>query len=136
MLYHLSTDENLKVLTPKIPKNALPEHEDVKTKRICFSDSIEGCLSSLQTSPNKYYVYVPENEVDEIDIYIPTVDEVIDAKFTHEVWIMKEIKVKCIGAIQAKKYDFKKRYSSGRGRITFFHYPYEWIEKKNIKDKF
>ena len=130
LLYHLSIDENLEVLTPKVPRNALSIHEDIETERICFSDSIDGCLSALQVSPNKFYVYVPENEMSETDIYIPNVDEVIDAKFTHEVWIMKEIKVKCIGAIQTENYDYKKRYSSGRGRITLFHYPYKWIEKR------
>ena len=131
MLYHLSTNENLKVLTPRVPECAVAIYEDVKTKRICFSDFIEGCLSALQDIPNRYYVYVPEQEVDEADIHIPTVDEVRDAKYTHEVWVMRETKVKCIGVIQTENWDWSKRHNSGRGRTTFFHYPYKWIEKNN-----
>lgn len=129
MLYHLSTNGNLEVLTPRVPEGVVSMYEDTKTKRICFSDFIEGCLSSLYDIPRKYYVYIPECKVDEADIYYPTVDEVRDAKINHEVWITKEIKVKCIGIIQTDIWDWKKLHNSGRGRVTFFHYPYEWIEK-------
>lgn len=128
MLYHLSTNGNLKVLTPKVPEYAA-FYEDKKTKRICFSDFIEGCLSSLQDLPNKFYVYIPKNKIAESDIYIPNVDEVRNAKINHEVWVMREVKVKCIGIIQTENWDWSKRYNSGRGRVTFFHYPYKWIEK-------
>lgn len=130
MIYHLSKDKNLKVLTPKIPECAVAINEDVKTKRVCFSDFIEGCLSSLQDLPNKYYVYVPDQDLKEADLHYPTVDEVRDAKRNHEVWIMKEVKVKCIGIIQTENYDWKTQHNTGRGRVTFFHYPYKWIEKR------
>lgn len=126
MLYHLSKDDNLTKLTPQIPECAVGIHEDTNTKRVCFSDSIEGCLSALQEIPKQYYVYIP---AEEIDFYTPTVDEVRDAKFTHEVWILQEVKVKCIGVIQSKEYDSAKMHNTGRGRTVFFHYPYEWIEK-------
>lgn len=130
MLYHLSTNGNLKVLEPRVPRYAVETHEDVKTKRICFSGFIDGCLSALQDLPNKFYVYVPEREVNETDIHIPTVDEVIDAKCNHEVWVMREIKVKCIGVIQTENYDWTKRHNTGKKqRVTFFHYPYKWIER-------
>ena len=48
MLYHLSSDTNLKLLTPKIPNGAVPEYEEMTTPRVCFSDTIEGCLSAVQ----------------------------------------------------------------------------------------
>lgn len=57
-LYHLSEDGTLNVLTPRVPECAIEMYEDVKTKRVCFSDFIEGCLSSLQDLPKKYYVYI------------------------------------------------------------------------------
>lgn len=129
MLYHLSKNKNLTVLTPKIPESAIPTYEDIKTKRVCFSDFIDGCLSALQDVPSKYYVYVPIDELSEDDVYHPTVDEVIDAEFTHEVWILKEIKVKCIGIIQNDNYNWCKKYSTDKGNATFFHYSYKWIEK-------
>lgn len=129
MLYHLSTIGNLSVLTPKIPECAVPIYEDVITPRVCFSDFIEGCLSALQDLPKRYYVYIPDEELDTSDLHYPTVYEVRDMKCTHEVWVTREVKVKCIGIIQSKEYDWKKDHNSGRGRITFFHYPYEWVEK-------
>ena len=129
MLYHLSDNNNLTVLTPKVPECAVASYEDVKTKRICFSDIIEGCLSALQDIPKKYYVYVPAEQITEKDIYYPTVNDVRDAKYTHEVWILHEIKVKCIGIIQSETCDWTERHNTGRGRVTFFHYPYKWIEK-------
>ena len=98
MLYHLSTNGKLKVLTPRVPECAVSIYE--------------------------------ENEVDETDIHYPTVDEVRDAKINHEVWVMREIKVQCVGVIQTENWDWTKRHNSGRGRVTFFHYPYEWIENK------
>lgn len=117
------------VLTPRIPECAVSIYEDTSTKRICFSDYIEGCLSALQDMPRRYYVYVPQDDIQDENIYYPTVDDVRDAKYTHEVWVLHEVKVKCIGVIQSFNYDWSKRHNTGRGRTTFFHYPYKWIEK-------
>lgn len=126
-LYHLSLKENLTKLTPKIPECAISMYENTTIKRVCFSDYIEGCLSALQDKPRKYYVYIPKNEISKENIYYPTVDDVRDAKYTHEVWILEEIEVKCIGIIQSFNYDWTKRYNTGKGRTTFFHYPYKWV---------
>lgn len=127
MLYHLSRYKNLKILTPKVPETAISIYENITIQRVCFSDSIEGCLSALQDSPEKYYVYILDQEIEKNDLYYPTVNEVRDAKYTHEVWILKEVKVKCIGIIQSSNYDREKQYNSGRGRVTIYHYPYEWL---------
>lgn len=104
-------------------------YEDTVTKRVCFSDWIEGCLSSLQDIPRKYFVYVPDENINKNFIYYPSVKDVRDAKYTHEVWILNKIKVKCIGIIQSFDCDWSKRHNTGNGRTTFFHYPYKWIEK-------
>lgn len=137
MLYHLSENKNLSKLTPRIPECAISMYENVSIERICFSDSIDGCLSALQDCPCKYYVYIPDEELDNDDIYYPTVDEVRDAKYTHEVWVMKEIKVRCLGKIESFMWDSSKNHNSGRGRVTIFHYPYKWIENydNNINNK-
>lgn len=132
MLYHLSKARKLKTLTPKIPECAVPQYEDTKTKRICFSDSIDGCLSALQC-PGKYYVYIPKENISEDSIYYPTVDDVRDAKYTHEVWVLSEINVKCIGIIKCSDIYVKERRNSGRGRVNVFHGQYEWLRK--YKDK-
>lgn len=128
MLYHLSKDGDLKILTPKVPESAVASYEDVTTKRICFSDSIDNCLSALQCS-GAYYVYIPKEDIREDSIYYPTVDDVRDAKYTHEVWILTEIEVECIGIIKSSDTYIKERRNSGRGRVTVFHYQYEWIER-------
>ena len=62
MIYHLSMVEGLKQLIPKIPECAIEKYEDKQIKRICFSDSIDGCLSSLQ-QPGLYYVYIPHPQL-------------------------------------------------------------------------
>lgn len=49
MMYHLSTDGNLTELTPKIPGNVVEGLEDTSTPRICFSPTINGCLTGLNT---------------------------------------------------------------------------------------
>lgn len=127
MLYHLSTNPNIKRLMPKIPSCAVGQYENLTAKRICFSDSIENCLSALQDIPNKFYVYTPIKE--NIATYTPTVNEVIDAKIHHEVWSFKAVNVKCIGIIQSENYTEVTRHNSGRGRVCFFKYPYKWIKK-------
>lgn len=119
----------MKVLTPKVPECAVSIYEDVVTKRVCFSDFIEGCLSALQDLPRKYYVYVPQDEIEGNSIYYPTVNDVRDAKYTHEVWILNEIKVKCIGVIESLDYNWTEKHNTSRGTTTFFHYPYQWIRK-------
>ena len=129
MLFHLSETKNLNILEPQIPECAIPMYEDIYTERVCFSDSIDGCLSALQDSPNEYYVYVPLKEISQDDIHKPTVYECRDTKYTHEVWMLKPVEVKCIGLIKSFASNFEKRYNSGRGRVTIFRYPYEWIEK-------
>lgn len=128
MLYHLSEHCGLTKLTPKIPECAVYGYENTSIKRVCFSDFIEGCLSALQDLPKEYYVYVPKNEIKEDDLHYPTADEVIDAKCTHEVWILTEIDVKCIGKVRSLDYDWTKRHNTGKGRVTFYHYPYIWKE--------
>ena len=127
MLFHLSTYRNLSVLTPRIPENAVPEYEDATTKRVCFSDSIEGCLSALQ-NPREYYVYVPEEDIED-SVYHPTSDEVKDAKYTHEVWALSEIKVKCIGIVVCEKYDDDMIYEIVKhdDGVSVFYYPYKFI---------
>lgn len=126
MLYHLSTQKGLTKLTPKIPECAVPMFENTNIKRVCFSDFIGGCLSALQDLPRKYYVYTPCSD---IIVYKPSVDEVRDAKYTHEFWSLQPVKIKCIGIIQSENYIKTEQHNTGRGRTTFFHYPYHWVEK-------
>ena len=66
MLYRIDSFYADKItMTPTIPINGLTEngHEDNKTPRLCFSDSLIGCLAAQGTScfNYSYIVYVPVN---------------------------------------------------------------------------
>ena len=91
-----------KILQPKIPNNYMTQNgfEDNKTKRICFSTSIGGCLIALsQNITNKtFYVYQP---VGDHKIITPTEQQVPDVKITKERWICEPVKLVCIGKIKA-----------------------------------
>lgn len=58
-LYHVSYDlsEPLhKEFIPRIPNNTVNE-EDESIPRICFSDSIQGCIRAISGYPNwKYFI--------------------------------------------------------------------------------
>ena len=49
--------------------------------------------------PDIYYVYIPDPEIYEDDLYHPSTDDVIDSEYTHEVWSLDPVTVKCIGVI-------------------------------------
>lgn len=66
MLYRIDSFYTDKItMTPTIPVNGLTEngHEDNKTPRLCFSDSLIGCLAAQGTLRfnYSYVVYVPVN---------------------------------------------------------------------------
>ena len=134
MLYHLSSDANLKLLTPKIPNGAVPEYEEMTTPRVCFSDTIEGCLSAVQIGDGQLYVYTPVDE--DIDYYIPSNSEVYDAFLTGEVWILKEVEVKCLGKIDVKDPYITKNTTNiinraGEEDIVSFHcFDWRWLDEK------
>ena len=125
MLYHLSQHNNLKILKPTIPEAVLANKHSLENKhipRVCFSNSIDGCLLGLQfrdadfkEAPNGIleYVYVAE-ERSLADAIIINNDELIDyklvfdAQITGEVWCLSNIRVKCIGTINVISYDKKE----------------------------
>ena len=89
MLYRIDSFYADKIMmTPTIPVNGLTEngHEDNKTPRLCFSDSLIGCLAAQGTSCFRYtyVVYVPVNQ--KIKVHKPTKKQCPDAHITGEVW--------------------------------------------------
>ena len=99
-LYHLSLDKlKSNIMIHRIPHCAIPSsYEDMKTKRICFSTSINGALSSLQGDYGIYYVYRPK-DIDMVELYKPTTYQVFDVDVTNELWVLNDIEVECIGTI-------------------------------------
>lgn len=82
-LYHLSKHP-VETLIPRVPKS---DFEDQVTPRICFAQSIQGCLIGINENKNligeRFHVYSIETD----DYYIPKKSEVADQEITGEVWI-------------------------------------------------
>lgn len=120
--YHISSDNrNGEKFKPRVPDCRMDE-EDGKTKRVCFSTSIIGCLSAINVQSyfnaidKTFYVHVPINYKGKI--HKPTKKEVPDVIETREKWFLNSVKMKCIGKIK-----IYPSWKSERG-ITF-----KWIEK-------
>ena len=129
MFYHISENPNLSVLLPRIPQSAYVPGEDDTTKRVCVSDSIDGCITAIQpySFPQKYYAYTPIDS--NPSIYVPSIDDVYDVKFTGEVWILNNVEIKLIGAIEVQKCISRTRHKSGRRKMWVYKYQYRWIER-------
>ena len=127
----VSMDDEL--LKPRIPDNYLTRngYEDNKTPRVCFSETIEGCLSGLSQNIDGWelYVQVPDGEYEVIK---PTVKQVPDVNITKERWICSNVDIKCIGKIKVK--DNGKpgiKYKYGNNEAELYTWDYEWIAKYN-----
>lgn len=107
-LYHVTVDYNnepdYKMFQPRIPKSA-PKMEGIFSsdftqqpcKRVCFSDSIEGCINAIKQgvlsirNDNIIKIYRIEIPVDEKIKFPNELREkynVNDALFTHEHWYL------------------------------------------------
>jgi hypothetical protein len=117
-LYHLSRDINHDgELTPFRPLNPA-EWEDRNTKRICFSDSLAGCMMSIPdggynfdmlniqedffgSSERTWKLFIIDTEeynIEDSNIIYPEElykkDLVRDARLTKEHWVTKPVQVK------------------------------------------
>lgn len=125
----ISMDDEM--LKPRIPDNYLTRngYEDNKTPRVCFSETIDGCLSGLSQNIDGWelYVHVPDGEYEVIK---PTIKQVPDVNITKELWICSNVDIKCIGKIKVK--DNGKpgiKYKYGNNEAELYTWDYEWIEK-------
>ena len=126
-LYHVSYElsEPLdKEFIPRIPQNTI-YLEDETTARICFSDSIKGCIRAIKGCPNTESgfcnIIVWEYECDENDENLVDWKQlyysgsVPDAAVTHEYWYLKKLylKGKCYRIFDIKceeLYSFDNKY--------------------------
>jgi hypothetical protein len=106
-MYHLSITNGICDLEPQVPKR-LSNGENATIRRICFSESIEGCIRSLQPSSysNKFdyhYVYKTVGNIEPHDIL--SNEELVrqglvpDAKFTGELWVLTPVKIELVSRI-------------------------------------
>ena len=129
MLYHISTYKNIEVLSkcvPKsIPKGKLKTLENVTIERVCFSETIDGCLSAICPSINKnLYVYVPIDS--NLKPYKPTLKQVFDSKVTNEMWVMDDVPVKCVGILQTMDIRGKVMHKNYIKVDGFMEYIFNW----------
>lgn len=142
-LYHISLNPRLTTLIPKKPKNGWVEYgiEDGVTKRVSFSPTIMGCVRGVDDYDGKgevYYVYVPTS-INQKYIIHPTMRQVPDVNYTHEVWYTKPVNVKRVGAIKISGATSYKLIpiikEGGRLRMAVFNYKYRNIKGEPDTDK-
>lgn len=101
-LYHISENPNLTVMAPRVPNNRLVKagFENGTIGRVCFAPTIDYAIAAAPRGKagELLYVYIPTS-VDKSAIYHPTVNEVPDVTYTHEIWYLKPVTVKKVGVI-------------------------------------
>ena len=103
-IYHISEeDQTGNIFTPRLPINFMTDnqYEDDTTPRVCFSESIDGCLvgTRYKLETNIMYVHEPAN-YSTLITKKPTIDEVPEAEISEEVWVLSPVKMRCIGKIE------------------------------------
>lgn len=121
LIFLSETNMDGKTLTPRVPKNFFTENgfEDNKTKRVCFTQSIDNCLLglSMNCKNKEFYVHVP---VGLYTVVYPTKAQVPDVELTGEAWICKPVKVECVGKIKVIGEDGLpgRKYTYGDGIVA------------------
>lgn len=110
LLYHVTVDRRHNgIFEPRLPENVEVYDEDQTTPRICVSDSIEGCLSSMPNGGEDLHDLLESND-SMIKVFIFDTDKlnirdedivppkmlkekynVKDAEVTGEHWLLKPV---------------------------------------------
>lgn len=169
--YHISFEDDLdeKVLHPRIPswiqrmmekdkdefiKNMEKTkktgeggtyYEEYKTPRVCFANSIEGCLNAIigakdrmSLAGKQLHVYIPEKPINKYKYKtnkeIKRDGDIFDANITNEMWILEPVKVKYVGSIVVDKVltEKKTKFANNKNR-TLIKYIYKWHWFHKIK---
>ncbi len=140
-MYHLSTENHDgDIFEPRYYDNDnVKAGTERRVKRICFSDSINGCIYSIFPSGAydvDLYVHVPGSEVTKV--YETTPDDIYDSNITHELWVKEPVTMKCIGKIHISGvYKDKVKVleadkdKTGYGKRKYYEPRWNWVEKIN-----
>lgn len=120
--------------------------EEYKTPRVCFSNSIEGCLNAiindtgrLKLAGKTLYVYTPEKPISSYKCksnkQIIKAGDIFDANITNEMWILEPVKLKYVGSIVVDKVNGEhlKKFANNKNK-TIIKYDYKWHWFHKIKD--
>lgn len=121
--------------------------EEYKTPRVCFSNSIVGCLNAIINDigrlklPGKtLYVYTPEKPISEYkhktNKQILKDGDIFDANITNEMWILEPVKLKYVGSIVVDKVvrESVKKYANNKNN-SIIKYDYKWHWFHKIKNR-
>ena len=172
--YHISFDDKLddEVLKPRIPswiereikknpdfikelerlkdENSVSGfgYEEYKTPRVCFSNSIEGCLNAvinehgrMNLAGKQIHVYIPEKPIDQYkhktNKQILKDGDIFDANMTNEMWILEPVKLKYVGSIVVDKItnEHIKNYANNKHKKQI-KYDYKWHWFRKIKYRY
>lgn len=91
------TDLDGKTICPKIPKSIM-KSENKTTKRICVSQSINGCLTSISDFciGDIVTVYSCEPKC----VLQPTREDVEDSPLTGEMWIVEPVRLELFMVVE------------------------------------
>lgn len=128
-IIHLSQSPNPLVMNPRVPNNKLTTNgtENNTIPRICFSTSIFGAISAIESGKEGdfRYVHTPINPQkiinnDVVAKYVP------DAKNTNEIWIQDEtIFTNVVGKIIiGKPFGICEKYYINKDKQYSFYYDY------------
>ena len=138
-------------IVPRIPNNFMTRngYEDNTTPRVCFSTSIDGCLTglSMNVSDKTFYVYHP---ISNARIITPTIKQVPDVKITNERWICDSVHLHYVGKIKAfdengpKDDGIPYRYGkNNEHEARLYRWGWKWIttaqnsqEHKSLKESY
>lgn len=158
LMFHVSLKNDMdgKTINPQLPSYITDGgkvddnyQEDTKTKRLCVSPSIEGCLIAIlnynkirEHVGDKFYVYTPEKPFSQYkhktNKEIVKDKLVFDANITKEAWILEPCKLKLYGIIKLKKVkDLKKKPTVEKNiKMNTIKLDYEWIMTPKASGKF
>lgn len=121
--------------------------EEYKTPRVCFSNSIEGCLNAiindigrLELAGKTLYVYTPEKPISEYkhktNKQILKDGDIFDANITNEMWILEPVNLKYVGSIVVDKVtnEHVKKFANNKNR-SIIKYDYKWHWFHKIKNR-
>lgn len=153
-LYHVSEDPNLWVLTPRIPTGAVEGVEDRIQPRVCFAETIEGCLSSCgfserppgwQPGPPAGVKFLQKrlqpgfdaNRWELPELYVYSVDSVVVEKLrlrpalkglVPDAWHTREVWVEEPVAVEMEGMIKLKSFTRNVDGMT--HYLWDWLFKR------
>ena len=92
MEYYFASKNNFdkQILEPRIPVNRMNSENDT-TKRVCVSQSINGCLTAVGMFNIGDTVYVHKCKSD--NVIQPFIEQVQDSCFTGELWILEPVEM-------------------------------------------